>query len=175
MGRPLKDLTGKKFGRLLVLDHYDRLGEKHRWLCRCDCGNVVPIAGSDLKRKRWSKSCGCILSESLYGRNGIHGLSGTPELRMFNGAKHRAKKRNLEFNIEVSDINIPEVCPILGTKIEHGKLGNDTGPSLDRIDNALGYVKGNVWVVSRRANRIKSDATLDELEKIVAAMKRICG
>lgn len=44
----------------------------------------------------------------------------------------------------------------------------DYSPSLDRIDNRLGYVKGNVIVVSHRANAIKRDATLDELRRIVA-------
>lgn len=47
------------------------------------------------------------------------------------------------------------------------KHANDNSPNLDRIVNALGYVKGNVIVVSARANRLKSDSTLDELRKLI--------
>jgi hypothetical protein len=47
----------------------------------------------------------------------------------------------------------------------------DNSPSLDRIDTSKGYVKGNVWVISWRANKLKSDATLAELESIVLALR----
>ncbi len=46
-------------------------------------------------------------------------------------------------------------------------------PSLDRIDSSLGYVKGNVWVISWRANHIKTDASLEELKQLVAGLERL--
>jgi hypothetical protein len=63
-------------------------------------------------------------------------------------------------------------------KIEHwfmrtfGKAQSDSSPTLDKIDNAKGYTKGNIIWVSSRANRIKSDATLDELEKLIEYVKQ---
>lgn len=79
-------------------------------------------------------------------------------------AKSRAKRNGIKFDLEFSDIVIPEFCPVLGIKLKQrdGKLA-DNSPSLDRIIPELGYVKGNVLVVSNKANRIKNNATVDEL------------
>ena len=85
---------------------------------------------------------------------------------MLNRCKTRAITKGLDFNLEIEDIVVPEFCPILGIKLEVNKNrgGKANSPSLDRINNELGYVKGNVQVISKRANLIKSDATLKELQ-----------
>lgn len=81
--------------------------------------------------------------------------------------KTRARKKGLAFDLTEEDINIPSHCPVLGIPLFH-KRGKGTGPhdnspSLDRIIPEKGYVKGNVIVVSSKANRIKSNATADEI------------
>lgn len=85
-------------------------------------------------------------------------------------ARSRAKKKGLEFNITSKDVVIPEYCPILGLKLERAPYGSRAGqpqsPSIDRLDATKGYIPGNVWVISRKANIIKTDATLDELVKV---------
>lgn len=88
------------------------------------------------------------------------------ERQMLISARKRAKKNDWPFNLELEDIVIPEVCPLLGiTIVKRGKISNrDSSPSLDRIDSQKGYVKGNVAVISYRANRIKNDATDKELK-----------
>lgn len=93
-----------------------------------------------------------------------------PEKLMFWEASRRARKSGLPFDIQVSDIVIPDVCPLLGIKIEIGAVGNpvDGSPSLDRIECSKGYVVGNVWVISHRANTLKSNATLEELQMLTA-------
>jgi hypothetical protein len=91
-----------------------------------------------------------------------------PEKMLHKTAKHRALKRGVEFNIDVSDIVIPEVCPVLGiplviadgTKKPGGRMDS---PSLDRIDNEKGYVKGNVQVISHMANSMKFTANKEQL------------
>ena len=90
-----------------------------------------------------------------------------PETFLLTGAKHRAKKFSLPFNLKVEDIIIPKFCPVLGIKLKIGKRGNPTSPSLDRVIPKLGYVKGNIVVISRRANFLKNDATLSELRSVV--------
>lgn len=82
-------------------------------------------------------------------------------------AKARAKRRELDFDIEQADVVIPEYCPILGIKLEPGvgPGGKPTSPSLDRIDNSKGYVKGNVQVISNLANSMKSTANPEQLLK----------
>ena len=77
-----------------------------------------------------------------------------------------------EFNLSVDDIQIPEICPVLGIPVfvVDGVMG-DNSPSLDRLDPSKGYVKGNVNVISWRANNLKKDASTDELKLIIAYME----
>jgi uncharacterized protein (DUF433 family) len=84
-------------------------------------------------------------------------------------AKARAKKHGLPFNITEDDIEIPVFCPALGIKLERGEQGKghfDNSPSLDKIVPEKGYVKGNVVVVSMLANRLKSNATIEQLRDL---------
>lgn len=92
-----------------------------------------------------------------------------PEKYILQSAKSRAKARYLEFNITLEDIVIPSHCPVLGIPIiiQAGKGASYNSPSLDRIDNRFGYVKGNVQVISWRANNLKSDGSLEEFKKLV--------
>lgn len=90
-------------------------------------------------------------------------------VEMYNRAKIRANKKGILFTIEKKDVIIPKVCPILGIPFSFDD--RESTPSLDRKVNNLGYVKDNVFVISGKANRIKSDATIDELEKIIQYMK----
>lgn len=84
--------------------------------------------------------------------------------RLLNNCKKRAIEKNLEFNLELSDIIIPEKCPILEIPIFTGtKNDYSTSPSIDRIDNKKGYVKGNIKVISMLANTMKNSATKEQL------------
>lgn len=88
-------------------------------------------------------------------------------------AKGRAKQFGVPFDLAADDITIPETCPVLGIPIYRGKGMKHAGsPSLDRMVPALGYVRGNVQVISFRANVIKSDATAAELEKVLAFVRK---
>lgn len=94
---------------------------------------------------------------------------------MFQRAKNRASKKGLPFDLTIDDFSIPEKCPILGIELVagEGRRGpQDTSPSLDRIVPEKGYVKGNVVVISHRANKIKSDATPEEIEAVYLFLKR---
>lgn len=92
--------------------------------------------------------------------------SQTPEWKMHQRAKQRCKKSGKEFNIEVSDIVIPDFCPVLGIKLNmnSGKPGAyRNSPSLDRINNNKGYTKENIQVISQLANAMKCHASNEEL------------
>jgi len=90
---------------------------------------------------------------------------------MLTNARARALRRGLPFTITDRDINIPELCPVFGMPLAFtgGRQGGGPwSPTLDRIIPELGYIPGNVQVVSMKFNRLKSDATPQELG--VAAM-----
>lgn len=92
----------------------------------------------------------------------------TPEWKMHQRAKQRCRSSGRDFDIEVSDIVIPETCPILGIQLNmnSGKSGAyRNSPSLDRIDNTKGYTKDNVQVISQLANAMKCHASNNELHR----------
>lgn len=82
------------------------------------------------------------------------------------GARKRAKELGMEFNItrEYLDSIYVSHCPILGIELSYV---NDriypNSASIDRIDNSIGYVVGNIQILSYKANRIKGDASIEEL------------
>ena len=91
-----------------------------------------------------------------------------PRKRLLKKARERATAYGREFTITLDDITIPSKCPLLGVPLFVGtKQVKNNSPTIDRKDSTKGYVPGNVWVISWRANRIKSDATLAEIKLLV--------
>jgi hypothetical protein len=89
----------------------------------------------------------------------------SPEYLIWYRAKENSKKSNREFDLELSDIVIPEYCPYLGIKLSTS-MEDRYQPhyfSIDRLDSNKGYIKGNVQVLSKLANTMKSNSTLEEL------------
>lgn len=80
-------------------------------------------------------------------------------------AEKSAKSRNLDFNLTLEDIVIPENCPLLEIPLNYDHINgrNGNSPSIDRIDNSLGYIKGNIWIISSKANTMKGNASFPEL------------
>lgn len=99
-------------------------------------------------------------------QNNLEYRKRNPEICLLRAARNRALKSGIECSISKEDIQIPKYCPILLIELErkYGSYGGqDSSPSLDRIDNSKGYIKGNVWVVSQKANAMKSSASPREL------------
>ena len=92
-----------------------------------------------------------------------------PERVILHRVRCRAKKHNVPFELELKDIVIPTHCSILGIPIivekrTHGKKGpKASSPSVDRIDNTKGYVRGNIQIISNKANIMKHNASPEEL------------
>jgi hypothetical protein len=128
--------------------------KKWNWQCR-DCLNAYARtfkATNTKNKKKWHRD--------------------NPERVIYTRAKSRAKRDNLPFDLELSDIVIPSHCPVLNIPLvlaeDHVK-GNS--PTLDKIVPSKGYVKGNVCIISHRANTIKNDASQEDLEKVLAWLK----
>ena len=90
------------------------------------------------------------------------------EKQLFFSIKSKSKRKNIPFDLDLSDIIIPEYCQIIGILLSKTNTSiMDDSPSIDRIDPNKGYVKTNIQIISMKANRIKNDATLDELKLVV--------
>jgi len=101
-------------------------------------------------------------------------LLNNSELYIYRRAKIRARKLSIPFTITIEDIEIPKYCPVLRIELRHGtSASRDHSPSLDRIVPALGYVPGNIIVMSKRANTLKSNGTLEEHRKLVEWMETL--
>jgi len=101
-----------------------------------------------------------------------------PEYKMLQRARQRAKQRGIMCTISLEDIVIPPRCPILGIPlvVHRGAPGAfKDSPSLDRIIPSLGYVPGNVWVISQLANAMKGSASPDELRAFAAWIQQTMG
>lgn len=165
------DMIGFRTGFLEVVSRHpinSSVGSA-TWNCKCDCGNIVRAIGRSL-RKGIIKSCGCWKSiRHVEARQRMQ----LPQHSLLKAAKNRAKNRGMEFNIDLSDVPVPEICPLLGIPLAKSTDGyaSPNSPTIDRIDQDKGYVKGNVWVVSWRANTLKNDASLNELETLVKSLK----
>lgn len=87
-----------------------------------------------------------------------------PARWLYTRARRRAKQEGLQFDITVSDIHVPDICPALGIHlvINKNRVAANS-PSLDRIEPDLGYTKGNIIVVSMLANAIKTNATPEQI------------
>lgn len=96
---------------------------------------------------------------------------------LVNASKQRALLKNREHSITVNDLialwPIDGNCPVFGFPLQFNSGGfRETSPSVDRIDSTKGYTLDNIQILSWKANRIKSYATVEELEAVVSFMKQ---
>jgi hypothetical protein len=191
--KPIEHYLGQRHGKLVVIGEAERYrtyktngkvkSVLRRFICKCDCGSVVTVYANNLRGT--NRGCGCgrvkhgleIDWKTGYNKK-LHREH--PYYTLWKRARDRARNKNLEFNLSIEYVKsiMVNVCPVFGYYLVAADCKSaDTSPSLDRIDSSLGYVEGNVWVISTRANRIKSDATLEELKLLVATLeaKHGCG
>ncbi len=83
-------------------------------------------------------------------------------------ARDRALKKNIDFDLTVDSIGVmPSKCPILNIELKkQDGIHGEGSPTLDRIENKLGYINNNVRIISHKANSIKANGTADEHDKI---------
>lgn len=91
---------------------------------------------------------------------------------LYDLSRERAKKAGVPFTISIGDIQVPDVCPVLGIPLKRG-IGvlSQNSPTLDRFYPEKGYVPGNITVISMRANLIKTNAAVDEIEAVARWMR----
>jgi len=120
--------------------------------------------------KAFSEHSGCKLgidtSSCKYCKKSAVDWKAVPlEKRIFNRIKTRAKRKNQDFNLDLEDIIIPTECPVFKVPFIYGDI--DWTYSVDRINNSKGYIKGNIQILSNRANRLKGDFEIEELQVMI--------
>lgn len=138
------------------------------WACK-DCIDSKPSDISDAAyRRKYDLEYKTKINEAKRDEFERH-----IERYMYTRAKNRAAKKGLDFDIDLEDIVIPEICPLLEVPIVLGREDDyEYSPSLDRIDNSKGYIKGNIWVISKKANSMKNSASYEELTKFCSNIIR---
>lgn len=190
---PIPKLAGQRFGRWLVtgLTYKAASSRVRRWECRCDCGTVRPVR-EDALVKGESRSCRCVGAERFRAlgqkqrgdanplrarMKALHGAKWIdpkhPWYRRSHGIWRRCKSEGFDFGFESVNecaaylISIsPERCPVFGFPLKSGKGAyRFNAPSADRIDPSKGYVRGNIQVISMKANTMKQNASTEELRQ----------
>lgn len=142
---------------------------RERYATRCADPALLVIErkrSSDSARKsrsRLSKNPDWVARKNAKQRAWSAAMKSTPEGWLhivLTSVKGRAKYRGLPFDLVAADVELPTHCPITKVRLVYGcGVGRKDGPSIDRIRPHLGYVKGNVRVISFLANSLKSDCT----------------
>lgn len=126
-------------------------GKFHTW-CKLCCNSCE-------SKKNWYSKNSTAVKEKKKEKRKIN-----PKANMIATAKHRAKVKGVPFSITSDDFDIPEYCPVLRIKLETSVgMASDNSPSLDRIIPSLGYVPGNIQVISKLANSMKTNASVEHM------------
>jgi len=144
-------------------EYYSRPEVKAR--CRDNCKKLAGTPKRKASAQRYN--------QSDKGKKAVKKYQGeNREQVLLTRSRVKAREKGLDFDLELSDIVIPEFCPVLGIRLDPAAEARaDNLPSLDRIDPNSGYIKGNVWVISWRANWLKAGNTLETFRSFVRAME----
>lgn len=153
MGRKIKDISGQKFGRLTALYKLNNYHKKDRlyWLCACECGNLVEVAGDNLRLSKQT-SCGCLHKK--------HNKSNTRIFNIWIGIKQRcydSKRKNYKYygarGIKVCDEWQNDFMSFYNWSINNGYK---EGLTIDRINVDGNYEPSNCrWLTNKQQQRNK--------------------
>jgi len=197
----LIDLSGHVFGRWTVLHKVETQGSPTTWMCKCSCGVTRSVTSQNLRGGK-SASCGCFRNEnrpslvrnrdysgrknpraqkSIAASGGIWVPSNSVWYKRAAGVFYTAKKAGIPVGFgSVAQMAVyvrsiaPPVRPVFKQPFaERGQGFSKWSPSIDKVDPKLGYVPGNIQVISMLANCMKRDATREQLHMFADWIKEV--
>ncbi len=166
------DMTGKRFGRLLVLSRAENTPKGWaQWLCRCDCGNEKVIVGTSLTRKRPTQSCGCRHRDVCIERSTKHGHATqgiSPTYHSWSSMVARCTNPNNARYASYMGRGITVDPRWLEFETFLADMGEKPdGTSLGRIDNNKGYYPKNCrWETQKQQQRNRRNNRILELDGV---------
>lgn len=151
MGK-IKDIQGNKYGRLTVISFVGTKNKKARWLCKCDCGNIVEVYGVDLRGAN-TKSCGCL--KHVHRDLGAHNLSKTRISSIYHNIKQRCNNPNSSAYKDYGGRGIKICNEWNNSFLSFYEWAMDNGYSdelsIDREDNDGNYCPENCrWITHKK-------------------------
>lgn len=158
------------------------LGEPTDKICS-KCRQLLPIQefhknGSCKRRRSYCRACSTRQTREwrlrqtkrFYREKRRRAVARNPRSYFVSQAKRLAKNAGVPFDLSKEDIELPTHCPLLEIPIVYFARGRrvDGSASLDRLVPAHGYVRGNVKIISELANRIKTNATSEQIKTIAS-------
>lgn len=129
--------------------------------------------------ERYTKTSACIecLKTNSLNWQKVNSFNGSNKhkQRLLQVIQRKCKKKDIPFDLTIEDIEFPTHCPVLGIELDLTGDNREASPSIDRIIPELGYVKDNIVIVSFRANRLKNDASLNEMRSLVSFYSQLIG
>lgn len=177
--RPNKNISDGEFTckGCCVRFPVDKMHGGRSYLC-ASCHNARSRAryAADPEKFRASSAAWRQANPERYRENSRNKKHKNPARYLYSLAKSRAARKKIPFDLRLEDITIPSLCPVLGIPLRVGSPGKcgfplPDSPTLDRLVPQKGYVRGNVVVMSWRANSLKKDGTLDEITRLAQWMK----
>lgn len=158
-----KDMTGKRFGRLVIIERKEDSKKTVYWKCKCDCGNIVFVGGKEL-RNGHTKSCGCYNKVKRFKPEGVASFN-----RLFGAYKRSAKTKGRKFSLSAEEFEklTSDNCFYCGAvpssvMINKNGNGNLIYNGIDRVDNSKGYIPGNCVTCCTACNLAKREMSQEE-------------
>lgn len=162
------DMRGMRFGKLVVVEFAGRSGVHALWECRCDCGAVITVYGTNLRGGKSSQCSSC--GHAVAGEK-LRQLVGEMPVSLWTRIVRNAKNRGIDVLITpeyAADLFVAQgrKCAMSSEQLSFGERNNwqlvNITASLDRIDTTRGYEEGNVQWVHKDVNLMKGDMSLSE-------------
>jgi hypothetical protein len=173
-----RDITGQKFGYLVAIRVVKRSSYGNHWLFECICGNTVErlvTRVKDMVRQGYKPSCGC------WGKTTINWLEANRD-RIITVYKRNAEARGLEYSLSLEDAMEVFKRPCYYCGEDPNTIGDECNKhcpfiysGIDRFDNTIGYVVGNVVACCTKCNMLKRDMSYEEFIAVITKIARRHG